>query len=183
MSTRKLPPGNAAFEYWLSLGENRTLRAVAQHYDVAPAAVTRLAHRQQWGLLLQQQVEPQVQAKAMEAIVTTLAEFRVKQVQVGAELVRRGLAALERLEIRETAQALAAVKLGAELQSKAFDAPAKKVEISVEHTLRERFERFIENAPKQKPRPQITVDFGQLEDGLTPEDIEQVEKEAESDDQ
>lgn len=181
MSTRKLPAGAEPFEFFVSLGSERSFKKVADRWDVDAAQVTRRAQRERWLERLQQQVEPQVQAKAMEAIVTTLAEFRVKQVQVGAELVRRGLEALERLQIVETKDALAAVKLGAELQSRAFDAPAKKVEISVEHTLRERFERFIENAPTptQKPRPQITVDFGELEDGLTPEDI----KEAESDDE
>ena len=176
MSARRLPPGNAAFELWVSLGENRTLRAVAKHYDVDPAQVTRLAARQQWGLRLQQQVEPQVQAKAMETIVTTLAEFRVKQVQVGADLVRRGLDALERLEIRETKDALAAVKLGAELQSKAFEQPSKTVSVEITD-LRE---RLIPARIEQKPRLEVTV-ADNIDDLLTDEEKQSVIKDMEKD--
>ena len=186
-SKRKMPPGDEPFLYWVGLDEDRTYRAVAQHYDVDPAQVTRRARRERWKQRLEQDIEPRVLERAAmkmtEDVIESLADIRARQAAVGKELQERGLEALRRFDIVEPQHAIRAVEAGAKLEREAREMANKRVDINVEHTLKERFERFVSAEPAPRlPEPcrRIEVDFGELEDELTEADIAEVDGELEA---
>lgn len=186
-SPRKMPPGDEPFLFWVGLGDGRTYRAVAQHYDVDPAQVTRRARRERWKQRLEQDIEPRVQERAAmkltEEVIESLADIRARQAAAGKELQERGLEALRRFDIVEPQHAIRAVEAGAKLEREAREMASKRVDINVEHTLKERFERFVsaEPAPRlPEPRRRIEVDFGELEDELTEADIAEVDGDLEA---
>ena len=148
--------------------ERGACATVAKQFDVPRSTITRMAARYRWSARLAGEVAPIVRQKTNEVAATSAADWRAEQARVGGELVRKGFAALEAMQVLSSGDALAAIKLGASMVDKATEPKQKQVNVDVVHVLTERFQKLVEARPQvpasAPSQPRITVDFGDLDD-------------------
>lgn len=145
--------------------ERGACAAVAKQFEVPRSTITRMAARYRWSARLAGEVAPIVREKTNEIAATSAAEYRAAQAKAGTELLRLGLEAMARMPIESVRDALSAIKQGDAMAQAATEPKQKQVNVDVRHVLTERFQKLVEARPQvPAPRPQITVDFGDLDD-------------------
>ncbi len=174
MSTRKLAAGDEPFQLFLAMGNERSFKKVADHYGVDPAQVTRRAQRERW-LERLAPVEQVVAQRTQEQIVESLVDMRKRHAQVARDIQARAMEALSRFDIVEVKDAIKALELGIKMEREARELPSKTVSVEVTHELREK----LIPAQIEAPKPRVQIEFQNLEDRLTPEDIASVHREME----
>lgn len=164
--------GADAFAIWAAMPESeRSFAAVAKILGVDRSSVFRTANRERWRKRLEK-LEPQVARRTEEKIdaelVESLSDVRARQARIGKELQERGLEALEKFDIVDTKDALKAIDLGTRIEAQAREMNTKKVDVSVSHTLKERFERYVTEAPPPQltdgRAPALEIEFPSLEE-------------------
>jgi hypothetical protein len=165
--TKQISPDDAFVAYVTAAEiagtERGACATVAKQFGVPRSTITRMRDRYRWSARLAGEVAPLVRQKTNEFAATSAAEWRAESARVGGELVRKGFAALEAMQVLSPSDALAAIKLGASMVDKATEPNQKRIAVDVVHVLKERFERFVTPAPVAR---RIQVDFGSLDDDL-----------------
>lgn len=147
-------------------GEPGALARVAKRLSLPRSTITRMAKRCQFSERYNGPVVAKIQERTNETAATSAAEWRTEAARVGSELVRKGFAALERMQVLSPSDALAAIKVGASMVDRATEPKQKQVNVDVRHILESRFQKLVEAKPLPAPVPRIQVDFGDLDDDL-----------------
>lgn len=104
----KLP--DEAFEYYVSLGEKRSYRAVAEQFDVRKRTVTARAVRDRWQERLKQ-VQARAREKVEERLADSIAEMNERHLRVLQAILGRGLEALQAMPLTSSWDAVKALDL------------------------------------------------------------------------
>ncbi len=175
---KQIPPDEAFIAYVTAAEiagtERGACATVAKQFDVPRSTITRMAARYRWSARLAGEVAPIVREKTNEIAATSAAEWRRVQSEAGTELLRRGMEAIARMPIESVRDALSAIKQANDMVTKSTEPTTKQVAVDVRHVLTERFQKLVQQpAQAPAPRPQITVDFGDLDDDIAPEGNDQ----------
>jgi hypothetical protein len=135
---RKIPPD--AFDYYVSLGVERSYQEVAKRYGVSKAAVVNLAKRESWQQRIAQmeaKVREQSEKKAMES----MAAVRERHLAASRIVLGKGLEALRNMSLESAMEAVKAIDLAMKQERLILGEPSERTALSVED-IRQRYERW-----------------------------------------
>jgi hypothetical protein len=135
---RKIPPD--AFDYYVSLGVERSYQQVAKRYGVSKAAVVNLAKRESWQQRIAQmeaKVREQSEKKAMES----MAAVRERHLAASRIVLGKGLEALRNMSLESAMEAVKAIDLAMKQERLILGEPSERTALSVED-IRQRYERW-----------------------------------------
>ena len=135
---RKLPP--EAFDFYVSLGIDRSYQAVATHYGSSKGAVTALAKRDDWQHRLVT-VEEKARSRANEKAVETLEQVNDRHLKIARALQGKALEALRSMSLQEARDVIRAIDLGVRQERVILGEPSDRTVLTVD-AIRERFERW-----------------------------------------
>jgi len=143
---RKIPPD--AFDYYVSLGVERSYQEVAKRYGVSKAAVVNLAKRESWQQRIAQmeaKVREQSEKKAMES----MAAVRERHLAASRIVLGKGLEALRNMSLESAMEAVKAIDLAMKQERLILGEPSERTELTVED-IRQRYERWTREDGNQE---------------------------------
>lgn len=139
MPKKKLPFD--AFDYYFSLGPDRSYKSVAKKFGVSKTAVANLAEKENW-----QQRIFECERKAREAIdrktVETLEQMADRHLKICKLIQRKALEALQSLPLSEGMQAVKALDLSIRQERLVRGEPTDRT-ASVEEVIRKEYDRWL----------------------------------------
>ena len=94
--TNRIPP--EAFDFYVSLGPNRSHRAVAEHYSVGKRAITKVAVRENWAERLEK-IENEARENSDKRLVESIEEVRTRHIKTIRAIHSRALSALKQFPL------------------------------------------------------------------------------------
>jgi len=131
-----------AFDYYLSLGPERSYQAVSEKYGVAKRTVTRTAQQESWQERIQE-LETKARENASKKSLETLeqmAERHLKQLRV---IQVKSLETLRALPLERAMDAVRALDLCMKQERSLRGDPADREELSTEAIIKREYERWM----------------------------------------
>ena len=137
---RKLPAD--AFDYYFSLGPQRSYQSVAEKHGVSKRAVTALAKRERW----QERIKD-LEAKARESSdkkkLETLEERNERHLTALRFIQARAIEALKKMPIEAAMDAVRAYNLSLRDERVILGDPTDRTAVSIEDTIKREYERWM----------------------------------------
>jgi hypothetical protein len=133
MSKRRIP--HDAFEFYFSLGPERSYEKVAARYGVTKRAVTKHAAHEDWQRRLEK-VEAEARAKADQKKVEALDAAKELHMQALRLVLGKGIDALRNMRIDSAAGAIRAVGLAVREMRVELGEPSDRTAVTVEDTIK-----------------------------------------------
>ena len=86
-----------AFDYYVSLGAERSYQAVADHYGVTKRAITKVAAREGWAKRLEK-IEREARESSDRKLAETIEETRSRHLRTLRAMNARAISALQQYE-------------------------------------------------------------------------------------
>lgn len=137
--TRRLPP--EAFEFYFSLGTERSYQAVAEHFGAAKVTVTRLAKEENWQGRLRE-LEQKARERSEKRIVEEMDAVRERHVKAARILQAKALEALRSLPPTQAIKAAAALAIGWKHELLVLGEPTER-NANVAEVIRSEYERWM----------------------------------------
>ena len=141
-----------AFQYYVTLGQSRSFRQVAQHFKVCTRTVRNTAKRDDWMLRLDR-IEVATQARLDQRLVETCVETRERHLRMLRAMATRGLQALQRHELTSASEGVRAIVEAIKLERVILGEPAERVGVSVEEMTRREVETFLAHPDEPEGGP------------------------------
>jgi hypothetical protein len=125
--TRKIPPD--AFEFYLSLGVERSYRAVAEKFGVSKQAVTKCAAREKWQHRLDE-IDAKARAQSEKKATETMAAVRERHLAASRVILGKGLEALRNMSLETAMEAVKAIDLAMKQERLILGEPTERQETS-----------------------------------------------------
>lgn len=136
----RIPPG--AFEYYASLGIDRSYAKVATRYGVTKRAILRCAKREDW----QRRVD-ELDVKARDAsekrAVESIEQMNDRHLRAMKIIQAKALEALKSLSLETAFEAIRALDMATKSERLIRGEPSGRTEISLEETLKREYERWL----------------------------------------
>lgn len=137
---RKLPLN--AFEFYASLGPDRSYQAVADHFAVTKRAVTNRARQEQW-----QQRVAEIEAKARQSaeqrLMEVLEDMNARHIKSLRIVQARALEALRSMPLQTAMEAVRALDVGIRQERLIRGEPSDRTAIQVEDVIRREYSRWM----------------------------------------
>ena len=151
--TRRIPPD--AFEYYVSLGEDRSYKRVADHYKFTKRAIQNLAHREDWARRLEK-IEHESRARTDKRLGETLDDIRERHLKTLRAMNGRALEALRTYPISSGMDAIRAAESVIKLERLIVGEPTDRSAVSVEEVIKREFTRWMDDderdsEPEEEP--------------------------------
>ncbi len=143
MPKRKIP--HDAFDFYFSLGPERSYQRVASRYEVTKRAVTKLAARERWQERLER-VEAEARAKSDKKKSETLEAAKERHLQALRLVLVKGIEALRQMQISEPMDAVRAIGLAVREIRVELGEPSERTAVSIEDTIKREYERWMVTA-------------------------------------
>jgi len=140
MSSRKIP--HDAFEFYFSLGPERSYEKVAGRYGVTKRAVTKHAAGEGWQARLEM-VEAEARTKADQKKVEALDAAKERHMQALRLVLGKGLEALRGMQIDSPADAIRAIGLAVREMRVELGEPSDRTAVTVEDTIKREYARWM----------------------------------------
>ena len=140
--TRRIPPD--AFEYYVSLGEDRSYRGVAEHYKFTKRAIQNCAHRENWARRLDR-IERESRARTDKRLGETLDDIRERHLKTLRAMNGRVLEALKTYPIASGMDAIRAAEAVIKLERLIVGDPTERSAVSVEEVVKREFARWMDD--------------------------------------
>ena len=141
MGQRKLPAD--AFEHYLSLGVDRSYRAVAEHFGVTKVTVVNRAKQEHWQDRLRE-IERQSREHAEKQAVDEMDVVRARQLKESRVLQARAIQALKDLPPEKGLKvAAAALQIGWKQELLLLGEATERSEVSVEEITKREMQRWL----------------------------------------
>jgi len=140
MPKRKIPDN--AFEYYFSLGCDRSYGAVAENYSVSKTAIANLAVRDDWKKRLherEQKAQELVEKKAVE----TIEQMADRHIKVCKLIQRKAIETLKALPISTAMEAVRALDLAIKQERLIRGEPTDRANVSIEEVIRGEYDRWM----------------------------------------
>ena len=139
MSAR-IPPD--AFEYYFSLGSDRSYQAVADRYGVTKRAITKLAARENWQSRAAD-LEAQVREATDKKVVETREQMNTRHLKSLKVVQGKALEALRSMPIETAMDAVRALDLSIKQERLVRGEPSERTAVSMEQVVRDEFSRWM----------------------------------------
>lgn len=133
---------DAAFAYYVSLGDDRSFRAVARQFKVCPRSIRNAARRGDWGIRLDR-IEKEARERMEQRLVETRVETRERHLRMLRAMATRGLQALQRHELGSAIEGVRAISEAIKLERVILGEPSDHVGMSVTEVTRREIETFL----------------------------------------
>ena len=169
---KKLPTD--AFDFYFSLGPQRSYQAVATKYGASKRAVTALAKREKWQERLEK-VENEAKAKSDQKKVEALEAAKERHLQALRLVLGKGIEALTRMHITTPMDAVRAIGIAVRELRVELGEPSERTAVSIEDVIKREYERWLVPAQPDKTAGAEVGDSGEeaVDDGHA-DDPEQV---------
>ena len=141
MGVRKFDE-DAAFQYYVSLGDDRSYRKVARQYKVCSRSIRNAAKRGDWVIRLER-IELEARARMEQRLVETRVETRERHLRMLRAMATRGLQALQRHELGNALEGVRAIAEAIKLERVILGEPSEHVGMSVTEVTRREVETFL----------------------------------------
>ena len=147
---RKIPPD--AFSYYVSLGVSRSYQAVARHYSVAKASVTKVAMREGWQRRIQE-IETRARTASDERAVETLEAVNGRHLKAMRVVQGKALEALRTMSLADAMDAVRALDMAIRQERLILGEPTDRSAVSVEEIIKSEYEKLmVEEEPPKNGR-------------------------------
>ena len=126
---RKIPPD--AFEFYFSLGAERSYEALAQKYGVTKRAVSKLAAKERWQERLRD-LERKARERADERVLETLEDVSARHLKVLRFIQNKAIEALKSMPLDSAMDAVRAYHSSVEKERLIRGEPSERTEMSLE---------------------------------------------------
>ena len=147
---RKLP--HDAFEYYVSLGIDRSYQAVADHYKVSKVTVVNRAKKERWQQELRE-IEQEARDRMRKKALDDLEAVRERQLKTARYLQSRAIEMLKDLPPEKAVKAAAALSIGWKHELLLLGEPSERTEVDVWDRVREEQERWLTTIEEVEKEP------------------------------
>jgi hypothetical protein len=134
-----------AFQYYVSLNEQRSYDAVAAHFGVNKRTVTRTAKREDWQGRLDS-IEQDARVKSDAKLGDALADVRERHIKTLKVMNMRAVEALRSYPLTNGMEAMRAAEMSIKLERLIHGEPTDRSAISVEEVIKREYERWLKPA-------------------------------------
>ena len=134
-----------AFDYYVSLGVERSYRAVADHFGATKRAITKIAARDGWAARLAK-IEQTARERSDQRLAETLEEIRSRHLKTLRAMNARALSALQQFPLNSGMEAMRAAEMVIKLERLIVGEPSERTEVGIEEITRLEVARFLEVA-------------------------------------
>ncbi len=138
---RKLP--HDAFEFYVSLGADRSYQVVADHFGVTKRAVTNRGRQESWQSRVAE-IEAKARRGAEQRVVETLEDMNTRHMKSLRIVQARALEALRKMPIETAMEAVRALEIGIRQERLVRGEPSERTAINVEEVVRREYARWME---------------------------------------
>ena len=135
----KLPP--EAFEHYVSLGLDRSYKAVATHYDVSKVAVVNRARKERWQVRLRE-LERQSRERSEKKALDAMDAVRERQLKAARYLQSRALEAMKDQAPERAIRAASALAIGWKHELLLLGEPTER-QANVEDLIRREYREWM----------------------------------------
>ena len=139
---RRIPPD--AFEYYVSLGEDRSYRAVAEHFKFTKRAILNCARREDWIRRLER-IEQESRERTNKRLGESLDDIRQRHLKTLRAMNGRALEALKTYPINSCMDAIRAAEAVIKLERLIVGEPTDRSAVTIEDTIKREYERWMDN--------------------------------------
>ena len=151
----KIPP--EAFEYYVSLGLQRSYQAVADRYGVTRRAVTKCAGREKWHQRLEK-IERVARERIDHKLTETLEAVNTRHLQTLRVIQAKALSALQSLPLSSGMDAVRALDVSIRQERVILGEPSERSAVSIEDTIRREYERWMSISSEPEPNDDEPTD-------------------------
>ncbi len=137
---QRLPP--ESFEFYVSLGTERSYRAVAEKYGVSKRAVVDHARTECWIERLQR-IEAEARERSEQRLVETIEEQRTRHLKTLRALHGRAIEALRTHTLDSCMEAAKVIEMVVKLERLITGEPSQRAQIAIEEVTRREIESLV----------------------------------------
>ena len=140
--TRRIP--SDAFEYYVSLGEDRSYQKVAQEFEFSKRAIQNCAHRENWARRLEK-IERESRERVDRRLGETLDDIRERHLKTLRAMNGRALEALRTFPISSGMDAIRAAEAVIKLERLVCGEVTDRSAVCVEDVIKREFARWMDD--------------------------------------
>jgi len=144
----KIPP--EAFEYYVSLGLQRSHKAVADRYGASKRAVSKRAATEKWAERLVK-IERTARERVDTKMTETLEAVNARHLQTLRLIQAKALQALQVMPLDSGMDAVRALDTAIRQERVILGEPGERSAVSVEEVIRREYERWMKPSTPQTP--------------------------------
>ena len=137
---RKIPED--AFDFYYSLGLERSYQRVADEYKVSKQAVTNMATKEDWQGRLKT-IELKARLKSEKKAVETAQAIRNRHLQAARVIQTKALEALKKLSLDSAMDAVKALDLGVKQERLLIGEASERSEVRVEDIIKREYKNWM----------------------------------------
>ena len=137
---RKVPQD--AFDYYLSLGRERSYRAVAEWCGVAKQTITKVAGREQWQIKIAE-IEARARDSSVQQAVENLEQMTQRHLQTLKVIQGKALQTLKSMPLATAMDAVRALDMCITKERLIRGEPSERTAVSIEETIRKEYDRWL----------------------------------------
>ena len=137
---RKIPP--EAFDYYVSLGLNRSYSAVAERYGVSKGSVVNAAKREHWQTRLKE-IEEKARVASVQKAVETMQAITERHLRAMRAIQVKGLEVLQSVNLETAMDGVRAVDLGVKGERLILGEPTERAAVNIEELIKREHEQWM----------------------------------------
>ncbi len=161
---RTLPTDS--FDFWVGLGDNRTLGRVAKKYGVCGRTVSKRSATENWPGRLEK-VERLAARRVESAQAQTIADISIRHLRDLRAIQNKAADAIRKYTIRNAMDAVRALEMSIKLERLIVGEPTDRHGVSIEDTVRHEYERWLTVDATADERIEVQRRIDDVSDGST----------------
>ncbi len=131
-----------SFEFYISLGPDRSYQAVADHHGVTKRAVTKRAAKERWQQRLAE-LEAKARRGAERKVLETLEEMNTRHIKSLRVIQGKALEALRSMPLATAMEAVRALDMAIRQERLVRGEPSDRTAICIEDVIRREYSRWL----------------------------------------
>jgi hypothetical protein len=133
-----------AFEFYVSLGPERSYAAVAEKYGVSKRAVTAFATKESWQRRIGE-IERKARVSADAKAVESLEDMKLRHLRSLKVIQGKALEVLRNMSLKSAMDAVRALDLAIKQERLIHGEPSERTALSIEEVVRDEHRRWIQD--------------------------------------
>ena len=146
MTSKRIPPD--AFDFYVSLGPERSYQLVADHFSVSKRAVTKLAVREDWAQRLLK-IEIEARERSDAKLVETVEEMRSRHLKMVRAMGARVITALREFPLGTGMEAMRGAEMVIKLERLIAGEPSDRTALTVEEVTKRELATWLTAEPDE----------------------------------
>jgi len=131
-----------AFTYYISLGAERSYRAVAEKFGVTKQGVAKLATREQWQERVHE-LDSQAKKNASDKALESLDAMNERHLKTLKVTYAKALETLKAMPLTTAMEAVRTIDLAIRLERTIRGEPTERSQVNIEEVIRREYERWM----------------------------------------